>query len=262
MQNHQHDNISLEYIGQNEAQLVLVIDEALSAYMSSIKRSYTSFLPPSTSQNFSKFDHYCGDVVASLDNISALVLEVKFNTNGTLNDLNEDQHSGLSELASRGIPVFYSYNIVHPEKFPDAPAQQLTSVTAITPDKQVDKKALTVDSRTLQKAVDDLINPKGDSRFPLILSCFVDSNNSRAKSGIGRLTTKALLLIYNSKTQTLAAMHHDEVIKFINTLINQSFQAKSKAAHELANEIKRFEAILENQMQANGNTFCSKAPGP
>jgi hypothetical protein len=224
----------LKYKKQNEALLVNQIDYSLGEFMKTKSLSYVSFTPPSTDQNFSDLDKYCGDIIASLDNLSALVLEVKFNTNGHLNDLNPEQKSGLVQLRNRGVPVFYSYNSCELAIFPKEITQQLLSITAIEPQDQQTKCAINDPAKNLKDAVEKLLSNTSSSQdFALALASFVDIEESIINSGIENLTTKALLLIYDKASGKLASLGKDSTMHLIEMVMNKKYQAESKNAEHL-----------------------------
>lgn len=228
----------IKYLKKNEALLVKQIDSSLEKYIESCHLNYVSYTPPSTDQNFRDLDKYCGDIVASLGSVSALVLEVKYNSKGHLNDLNPDQKSGLIELRSRGVPVFYSYNVDELSRFPKGAAKQLLALTAIEPACQIDKTAITDTSQNLKSAVDQLLKePPRHDALALALACFVDAEQSIVDSGIEKLTTKALLIIYDHKAKQLASLSKEAALYAVQRVMENQYVADTKNAVDLAKTI-------------------------
>ncbi|MDH0120664.1 hypothetical protein N7325_12680 [Stutzerimonas stutzeri] len=239
----------VEYLKKSEALLVKQIDNSLQHYLAGLDIGYVSHTPPSTEQNFRDLDKYCGDIVASLGNISALVLEVKFNCSGSLNDLNSDQKSGLIELQGRGVPVFYSYNVDEFSRLPKGAAQQLSFMTAIKPSFQLNRKAITAPEHNLKSAVDYLINtPAEYDGLAVALASFVDAEESIMNSGVEKLTTKALLLIYNHGARRLAYLSKEAVLYVIQRVVNGEHLAESKKSAHLALTINRLLAAWRNEL--------------
>ncbi len=239
----------VEYLKKNEALLVKQIDNSLEKYVSGLGIGYVSHTPPSTDQNFKDLDKYCGDIVAALGNISALILEVKFNHGGSLNDLNSDQKSGLIELQGRGVPVFYSYNVDEFSRLPKGAAQQLSFMTAIEPSLQLSRKAIIAPEYNLKSAVDYLINtPAEHDGLAVALASFVDAEESILNSGVEKLTTKALLLIYDHGTCRLACLSKEAVLYVIQRVINGEYLAESKKSAHLAVTINRLLAAWWNEL--------------
>jgi hypothetical protein len=228
----------IEYLKKSEALLAKQIDNSLEKYAESCGHSYVSYTPPSTEQNFRDLDRYCGDIVAALGAISALVLEVKYNSKGRLNDLNPDQKSGLIELRGRGLPVFYSYNVDELSRLPKGVEQQLLAVTAIEPEQQKSNTAITDPTHNLKNAVDQLLTtPPENDALALALACFVNAEESIVNSGIEKLTTKALLLIYDHTNRQLAALCKEAVLHLIQRVMKSDYLAESKNARHLASTI-------------------------
>ncbi|MCQ2045015.1 hypothetical protein SAMN05216194_11712 [Stutzerimonas kunmingensis] len=256
----------VEYLKKNEALLVKQIDNSLEKYVSGLGIGYVSHTPPSTDQNFKDLDKYCGDIVAALGNISALILEVKFNHGGSLNDLNSDQNSGLIELRGRGVPVFYSYNVDEFSRLPKGAAQQLRFMTAIEPRLQINKKAITYPEYNLKAAVDHLINmPTEHDGLAVALASFVDAEENIMNSGVEKLTTKALLLIYDHNTCRLACLSKEAVLYVIQRVINGEYLAESKKSAHLAVTINRLLAAwwseLDNSEEIDQRNDQGSGPG-
>ncbi|HGJ7737437.1 TPA: hypothetical protein ACJXY4_005395 [Pseudomonas aeruginosa] len=256
----------VEYLKKNEALLVDQINDSLKGYATELNVGYVSYKPPSTDQNFRDLDRYCGDIVAAIDNISALVLEVKFNNSGSLNDLNSDQQSGLIELQGRGVPVFYSYNVDEFSRLPKGAAQQLRFMTAIEPALQINKKAITVPEYNLKAAVDHLINmPAEHGGLAVALASFVDAEESILNSGVEKLTTKALLLIYDHNTCRLACLSKEAVLYVIQRVINGEYLAESKNSAHLALAINSLLAAwwheLDNSEEIDQRNDHGPGPG-
>ena len=239
----------IDYLKKSEALLAKQIDSSLGKYIESCGHNYVSYTPPSTEQNFRDLDKYCGDIVAALGSISALVLEVKYNSKGRLNNLNPDQKSGLIELRGRGLPVFYSYNVDELSRLPEDVAQQLLAVTAIEPEHQKTITAITDPIHNLKSAVDQLLtaSPKNDA-LALALACFVDAEESIVNSGIEKLTTKALLLVYDHKTRQLAALSKEAVLYIIQRVMNNDYLADSKNARHLAGTINELLSAWHDEL--------------
>ncbi|HBN9604677.1 hypothetical protein [Pseudomonas aeruginosa] len=239
----------VEYLKKNEALLVKQIDNSLEKYVSGLGIGYVSHTPPSTDQNFKDLDKYCGDIVAALGDISALILEVKFNHGGSLNDLNSDQKSGLVELQSRGVPVFYSYNVDEFSRLPKGAAQQLSFMTAIEPSLQLSRKAIITPEYNLKSAVDHLVNtPAEHDGLAVALASFVDAEESILNSGVEKLTTKALLLIYDHGTCRLACLSKEAVLYVIQRVISGEHLAESKKSAHLALTINGLLAAWWNEL--------------
>lgn len=256
----------VEYLKKSEALLVKQIDNSLENYVASLGIGYVSHMPPSTDQNFRDLDRYCGDIVAALGKISALILEVKFNHSGSLNDLNSDQKSGLIELQGRGVPVFYSYNVDEFSRLPKGAAQQLSFMTAIEPSLQLSKKAITAPEYNLKSAVDHLINtPVEHDGLAVALASFVDAEESILNSGIERLTTKALLLIYDHSTRRLARLSKEAVLYVIQRVITSEYLAESKNSVHLASTINSLLTAwwneLDNSEENDQRNDHSSGPG-
>ncbi|WP_031410231.1 hypothetical protein [Thiomonas sp. FB-Cd] len=252
----------IDYLKKSEALLVKQIDSSLEKYVAACGHNYVSYPPPSTEQNFRDLDKYCGDIVAALSNISALVLEVKYNSKGHLNDLNPDQNSGLVELRSRGVPVFYSYNVDELSRLPKGAAQQLLAVTAIEPAHQNWKTAITDPTRNLKSAVDQLLNdpPKHDA-LALALACFIDAEQSIVNSGIEKLTTKALLIVYDRHTGKLATLSKKAVLYVVQNVMENEYLADSKNARHLAGTITDLLSAWRNALSAARENNDSKNQG-
>ncbi len=239
----------VEYLKKNEALLVKQIDNSLEKYVSGLGIGYVSHTPPSTDQNFKDLDKYCGDIVAALGDISALILEVKFNHGGSLNDLSSDQKSGLIELQSRGVPVFYSYNVDEFSRLPKGAAQQLSFMTAIEPSLQLSRKAIITPEHNLKVAVDHLVNtPAEHDGLAVALASFVDAEESIMNSGVEKLTTKALLLIYDHNTRRLTCLSKEAVLYVIQRVINDEYVAESKKSAHLAVAINSVLAAWWNEL--------------
>lgn len=252
----------IDYLKKSEALLVKQIDSSLEKYVATCGHHYVSYPPPSTEQNFRNLDKYCGDIVASLGNISALVLEVKYNSKGYLNDLNPDQKSGLVELHSRGVPVFYSYNVDELSRLPKGAAQQLLAVTAIEPAHQNEKTAITDPTRNLKNAVDQLLNdPPKHNALALALACFIDSEESIVNSGIEKLTTKALLIVYDHQTGQLATLNKEAVLYVVQQVMGNGYLADSKNARHLAATIDELLSDWHNELSAARENNYSKNRG-
>lgn len=233
--------IEIDYQDPNEALLVKQIDVSLSNYMKLCGEKYLSYPPPSTAQNFSNLDKYCGDIVAALGTISALVLEVKYNTNGRLNDLNSTQRSGLIELNTRGLPVFYSYNFNNLKNFPADPSEQLLKISAVIPENQPGKIAIKDESWNLRDAIDRLRKkpPTDNDDVAIALAYFLDFEKSIINSGIEKLTTKTLLIIYDSKTSHLASLSREAASHVVQYIMDEKYQAVNKDAKNLATTINQ-----------------------
>lgn len=242
----------VDYLKKNEALLVKQIDNSLEKYVSGLGVGYVSHTPPSTDQNFKDLDKYCGDIVAALGDISALILEVKFNHGGSLNDLNSDQKIGLIELRGRGVPVFYSYNVDEFSRLPKGAAQQLSFMTAIEPSLQLNRKAIITPEHNLKAAVDHLINtPAEHDGLAVALASFVDAEESIMNSGVEKLTTKALLLIYDHNTCRLTCLSKEAVLYVIQRVINDEYVAESKKSAHLAVAINSLLAAWCNELDSS-----------
>jgi hypothetical protein len=252
----------IDYLKKSEALLVKQIDSSLQNYVVLCGHNYVSYPPPSTEQNFRNLDKYCGDIVAALGNISALVLEVKYNSKGHLNDLNPDQKSGLIELRSRGVPVFYSYNVDELSRLPKGAAQQLLAVTAIEPVHQNGKTAITDPTRNLKNAVDQLLNdPPKHNALALALACFIDAEESIVNSGVEKLTTKTLLIVYDHYTGQLATLSKEAVLYVIQKVMKNEYLADSKNARHLAGTINELLSAWHNELSAASENNNSKNHG-
>lgn len=252
----------IDYLKKSEALLVKQIDSSLEKYVATYGHNYVSYPPPSTEQNFRDLDKYCGDIVAALGNISALVLEVKYNSKGRLNDLNPDQKSGLIELRSRGVPVFYSYNVDELSRLPKGAAQQLLAVTAIEPVHQNGKKAITDPKRNLKDAIDRLLkDPPKHNALALALACFVDAEESIVNSGVEKLTTKTLLIVYDHCTGQLATLSKEAVSYVIKQVMDNKFLADSKNVGHLAGTINELLSAWRNELSAARENNHSKNHG-
>ena len=254
--------VQIDYLKKSEALLVKQIDSSLEKYVATCGHNYVSYPPPSTEQNFRDLDKYCGDIVAALGNISALVLEVKYNSKGHLNDLNPDQKSGLVELRSRGVPVFYSYNVDELSRLPKGAAQQLLAVTAIEPVHQNGKTAITDPARNLKNAVDQLLNdPPKHNALALALACFIDAEESIVKSGIEKLTTKALLIVFDHHTEQLATLSKEAVLYVVQQVMEKEYLADNKNAMHLARTISELLSDWHNELGAARENNYSKKHG-
>ena len=166
----------IEVKGRNEALLVKQIDELLREYVIDVRgRAYASHTPPSTEQNFASLNSYCGDIIASLDDLSALVLEVKINSGGQLKAFQQEQHAGLLVLEGCHLPIFYSYNI---KAISDATEERLRigSIAAVKPSLQKDNKA-TGNHTDLQQVVDGLLSGSDRDSVARSLAYFVTARN-------------------------------------------------------------------------------------
>jgi hypothetical protein len=232
----------------NEALLVAQIDSTLKNYIESQDLDYVAFAPPNTLQNFAKFDHYCGDLIAAFGDLAVLVLEVKFNLNGTLNDLNTDQQSGLTELFSRGVPVYYSYNLLAVEQFPLKAHDQLQVLAAVNPALQTEKKVVP-NAITLKHVVDELLTQTatGISDLALTLSAFVSPAAPVVASGIQNLRTHTLLLAYDKTNHSVTRFFKEELMALAKRVTATEFVASSKNAKDLIVEIKKFSAVLAEE---------------
>lgn len=252
----------VDYLKKSEALLVKQIDNSLEKYVESCGHAYVSYPPPSTEQNFRDLDKYCGDIIAALGNISALVLEVKYNSKGHLNDLNPDQKSGLIELRSRGVPVFYSYNIDELSRLPKGAAQQLLAVTAIEPAHQDGKTAITDPERSLKNTIDRLLSdPPEHDALALALACFINAEESIVTSGIEKLTTKALLIVYDHCTERLATLSKEAVLYVVRQVMGNEYLADSKNARHLAGTISELLSDWHNELGAARENNYSKNHG-
>lgn len=252
---------TVDYLKKSEALLVKQIDISLATYIVDCGHAYISFPPPSTDQNFRKLDKYCGDIVAGIGNISALVLEVKYSSKGHLKDLNSDQKSGLIELRSRGVPVFYSYNVDELSRFPKGAPEQLLALTAIEPAYQTGKAAITDTSMTLKSAVDQLLSePPRHDALALALACFIDVGQSIVNSGVEKLTTKALLIIYDHSTKHLASLSKEAALYVVGWVMKNEYVADTKNAQDLAKTINTLISDWNNELDAaqeRDNGICS-----
>ena len=103
---------------------------------------------------------------------------------------------------------------------PKGAAQQLLAVTAIEPVHQNEKTAITDPTRNLKNVVDQLLNdPPKHNALALALACFIDAEESIVSSGIEKLTTKALLIVYDHQTGKLATLNKEAVLYVIQQVI-------------------------------------------
>lgn len=231
-----------------EEQLVKQIDGSLRRYVEGQSLKYVSSTPRDANQNFSQLEKFCGDIVASLDNISALVLEVKINQQGRLPSYNTEQQSGLIELQERGLPIFYSYNIEELTQFPSGPTEQLCVLSAIRPKEQTSQQAITIGSaKNLKSAVDELLDTtSGNSDASLALAYFVAPCAPEIISGIESLTTQSLLLIYDKNAGSLLSLERGNLQALLEAIKKQPFHASSKYSEQLSVTIEEFLAFAQS----------------
>lgn len=239
-----------EYQKKSEALLVNQIDDSLKKYMLIRDLNYISYAPPSTDQNFSNLDKYCGDIVASFGTISALVLEVKLNTRGRLNDLNIEQNSGLIELHSRGVPVFYSYNFIELDDFPNDPEKQLLKVSAVKPEDQKNQNPIEDETCNLLTEIKRLLDkPPSNANIAMALAYFINPKSSIINSGIEKLTTKTLLIIYDKENHNLLCLDQDSASLIIQQIMSEKYKSENKNAEILADTINELLKNWRHQIQ-------------
>lgn len=227
------------------------IDEALKAYLTKKAFKYSSMRPANRSQAFEDLDSYCGDLVTAWGSYRALVLEVKFAGPRAVSSWDEDQNEGLQELESRGVPIYVSYNLLEVDKLTEVAAERLPEFACVRPSMQTSSKILT--DVNLKTIVDALINgkpKKGDEiDLPLSLATFVNTEIASSRTEIQRLSTKALLFLYDSSLDALTVLDRELVSKILQKMLDKSFKAKSKERIKMAEAIEEMAAALNDEIE-------------
>ena len=208
---------------------------------------YLSYLPESTQQNFSKLNKFCGDIVASFSNISALVLEVKVRkSTGKLSSFSETQLEGLQFLHSKSVPVYYSFNSLRLKDYTNDCEKNLAITAAVAPDDICADGQYPSTPESLKTVVDELIDsPPGGGNIPLVLAAMIDPKKSLLNSGIGNMTTEMLLIAYDPTAKSLCLLSREQILHVLRTVFDQKIVAGNKSVLELSKAVLQMQKYLE-----------------
>lgn len=244
---------------KDEALLVQEIDKALLLYSQTQGVEYLSYLPESTQQNFSKLNKFCGDIVASFMNISALVLEIKVRKpTGKLSSFSETQLEGLKFLHSRSVPIYYSFNSRGLNDYTKDCENNLEITAAVEPVNIHPDGQYPSSPESLKTVVDKLIGtPPGGGNIPLVLAAMIDPDKSLLNSGIGNMTTEKLLIAYDPSTQSLRLLSREQILHVLRTVFDQKIVARNKSAQELCKAVSQMQKCLKETV-AHQKTMSMK----
>jgi len=232
-----------------ESQIVSSIDKALEEYIEECGGSYSSMRPANNTQAFYKdLDQFCGDLVAAWNNLTALVLEVKFADHGRIDEWDANQAKGLVELEGRGIPIYFSYNLEQPKNFSLVASTRLTQFSGVPPSKQLNSSIKNTD---LKSIVDKLLSGAATAHFDqtISLASFVKTQNEATASNIQELTTKVLLLIYDRSNRKLMSLDYEAASLAVENILAASFVAAIPSRKLIAMNIAALAQQLSGEVE-------------